>query len=82
MTKQGLDVLEAEVRRLKDDIDEAWDAAGTPVRGMVTLAELIDQLKLDNAELRERVRCYELQLKNAITLVDEIQQVLAERSTA
>jgi hypothetical protein len=80
-SRTAIPALVAEVRRLKDDINEAWDAAGTTVRGTSTLAELIDQLRLDNAELREQVQRYDLQLNAARTLTDELQQVLKERST-
>ena len=80
-SRTAIPALVAEVRRLKDDINEAWDATGTTDRGTNTLAELIDQLRLDNAELREQVQRYDLQLNAARTLTDELQQVLKERST-
>lgn len=62
-----LEQLREEVRRLRAELDAAWAAAATPVRGMVTLAEVIEGRRDAFDELRAR----EATLLDAINAVRE-----------
>lgn len=59
--------LVAEVRRLRGELDAAWSAAATPVRGMVTLAEVIEGRR----DAYEEIKAREATLLDAINAVRE-----------
>lgn len=45
----------AEIDALRAELDGAWEAASVPVRGMVTLAEVITNLRQQRDQLRIEV---------------------------